>query len=99
MKHYLYVDAFDKTVSLINNDKKILSVSEVSRLINKSHQFVRDAINNRKLLAYAIQGRTSGKSQNRKTYCIPKINVVLFLLNNSIPSFNDYTPYNKTNLN
>lgn len=90
MKYYQYLDAFDQTASLINNEKSVFNVTEVSQLINKSTQFVRDAIYNKELLAYGIHGRVLNKSTRRKTYCIPKSNIIFYLLKNSMYSMKDY---------
>lgn len=81
MQHTSNYSELTSIQKLLPRDKNIMTTKEVSQCIGKSTQFVRNAIKQGNLVAFILQGRSLGKTQQRKSYLIPNDAVVSFLLN------------------
>lgn len=77
----------DHYLSLLPKNREWFSPKEISAIINRTDQFVRDAFDNQKILGHTFCGRSSGKSKSRKSYQIHIDAVILFLMESA-----NYTP-------
>lgn len=90
MKQHYNLSDSDYIKKLLPHEKNTLSIKEISNCIGKSPQFVRNAIKEGNLLAFPLQGRSLGKTQQRKSYFIPRDAVMSFLLDHGKTTIPNY---------
>jgi hypothetical protein len=56
------------------------SPKEVASIIGKSAQYVRDALDNQKILGHTLSGRAPKGKEKRKTYQISRESLILYLM-------------------
>jgi hypothetical protein len=64
---------------LLPATKQWFSPKEMAGIIGKTDQYVRDAFDNQKILGHLFNGRAPKGKEKRKTYMIPRENILLFL--------------------
>jgi hypothetical protein len=65
---------------LLPPTQRWFSPKEVASIIGKSAQYVRDAFDNQKILGPRMNGRAPKGDERRKTYLIPRENLILSLI-------------------
>jgi hypothetical protein len=65
---------------LLPPTQRWFSPKEVASIIGKSAQYVRDAFDNQKILGHTMSGRAPKGDERRKTYLIPRENLILYLM-------------------
>lgn len=83
-------NSFDHLESLLPENKKSFTIKEVAKILIRSPQFVRDALNSGKIKGFALKGRSLNKEQSRFSYLIPRHNILVYLLQSSNYSFEWY---------
>jgi hypothetical protein len=85
-----YYDPFNYIRALLPLNKKLFTVKEFAQVLGRSVQFVRDAVKNKHLLGFALEGRSVGKSRKRQTCLIPVDSAVAYLLGAANHTCDDY---------